>query len=88
MHKSHKDGTIKFLLELKDKRNVETVLFQIKHLVAIQQLPSVSVGCLSCEFCATAQISKSLVRNLSPSEIISQIILCKDYKMTGRLKRK
>ena len=32
-----------------------------------------------CEFCATAQISKKLVRNLSPSEIISQIILCKDF---------
>ena len=38
------------------------------------------MGCyLSCEFCATAQISKKLVRNLTPGEIISQIILCKDY---------
>ena len=34
---------------------------------------------MSCEFCATAQISKKLVRNLTPGEIISQIILCKDY---------
>ena len=75
-----KDGTIKFLLELKDKRNVETVLIPDKTQSRYTICLSVSVGCyLSCEFCATAQISKKLVRNLSPGEIISQIILCKDY---------
>ena len=75
-----KDGTIKFLLELKDKKNVETVLIPDKNQSRYTICLSVSVGCyLSCEFCATAQISKNLVRNLSPSEIISQIILCKDY---------
>ena len=75
-----KDGTIKFLLELKDKRNVETVLIPDKSHSKYTICLSVSVGCyLSCEFCATAQISKKLVRNLSPGEIISQIILCKDY---------
>ena len=75
-----KDGTIKFLLELKDKRNVETVLIPDKSKSRYTICLSVSVGCyLSCEFCATAQISKKLVRNLTPGEIISQIILCKDY---------
>ncbi len=75
-----KDGTIKFLLELEDKRNVETVLIPDKTQSRYTICLSVSVGCyLSCEFCATAQISKKLVRNLSPGEIISQIILCKDY---------
>ena len=75
-----KDGTIKFLLELKDKRNVETVLIPDKNHSRYTICLSVSVGCyLSCEFCATAQISKKLVRNLSPGEIISQIVLCKDY---------
>ena len=75
-----KDGTIKFLLELKDKRNVETVLIPGKSQSRFTICLSVSVGCyLSCEFCATAQISKNLVRNLSAGEIISQIILCKDY---------
>ena len=75
-----KDGTIKFLLELKDKRNVETVLIPDKSQSRYTICLSVSVGCyLSCEFCATAQISKNLVRNLTPSEIISQIILSKDY---------
>ena len=75
-----KDGTIKFLLELEDKRNVETVLIPDKTQSKYTICLSVSVGCyLSCEFCATAQISKKLVRNLSPGEIISQIILCKDY---------
>ncbi len=75
-----KDGTIKFLLELKDKRNVETVLIPDKSQRRYTICLSVSVGCyLSCEFCATAQISKKLVRNLSSGEIISQIMLCKDY---------
>ena len=75
-----KDGTIKFLLELKDKRNVETVLIPDKSQTRYTICLSVSVGCyLSCEFCATAQISKKLVRNLSPGEIISQVILCKEY---------
>ena len=75
-----KDGTIKFLLELKDKRNVETVLIPDKSQSRYTICLSVSVGCyLSCEFCATAQISKNLVRNLTPGEIISQIILSKDY---------
>ena len=75
-----KDGTIKFLLELEDKRNVETVLIPDKTQSRYTICLSVSVGCfLSCEFCATAQISKKLVRNLTPGEIISQIILCKDY---------
>ena len=75
-----RDGTIKFLLELQDKRNVETVLIPDKAQSRYTICLSVSVGYyLSCEFCATAQISKNLVRNLSPGEIISQIILCKDY---------
>ena len=75
-----KDGTIKFLLELKDKRNVETVLIPDKSQSRYTICLSVSVGCyLSCEFCATAQISKNLVRNLTPGEINTQIILNKDY---------
>jgi 23S rRNA (adenine2503-C2)-methyltransferase len=71
---------LNFFLELKDKRNVETVLIPDKTQSRYTICLSVSVGCyLSCEFCATAQISKKLVRNLTPGEIISQIILCKDY---------
>ena len=68
------------LSKLKDKRNVETVLIPDKSQSRYTICLSVSVGCyLSCEFCATAQISKKLVRNLTPGEIISQIILSKDY---------
>jgi len=84
-----KDGTIKLLLELKDKRHVETVLIPDKTQSRYTICLSVSVGCyLSCEFCATAQISKKLVRNLSPGEIISQIILCKDYINDWSTKKK
>ena len=75
-----KDGTVKLLLELKDKRNVETVLIPDKTKSRYTICLSVSVGCyLSCDMCATAQIPKKLVRNLTVSEITSQIILCKDY---------
>ncbi len=74
------DGTIKFLLSLKDKRNVETVLIpdRLKNRYTI--CISVSVACaLSCNFCATGQIPKRYFRNLSPGEIVSQIVLCKEY---------
>ena len=75
-----KDGTVKLLLELKDKRNVETVLIPDKTKSRYTICLSVSVGCyLSCDMCATAQIPKKLVRNLTVSEITSQIILCKEY---------
>ena len=40
-----KDGTIKFLLELKDKRNVETVLIPDKSQSRYTICLSVSVGC-------------------------------------------
>ena len=52
-----KDGTIKFLLELKDKRNVETVLIPDKSKSRYTICLSLSV-CFyfSCEFCVTSQI--------------------------------
>ena len=81
VQKSKSDGTIKFLLELKkDKRQTETVLIPDKSKSKYTICLSVSVGCfLNCQFCATAQIPKKLVRNLSASEIMSQIMLCKEY---------
>ena len=78
--KKSKDGTIKLLLELKDKKNVETVLIPDKSQSRYTICLSVSVGCyLSCKFCATAQISKKIVRNLSAGEISTQVIVCKEY---------
>ena len=59
---------------------METVLIPDKTKSRYTICLSVSVGCyLSCDMCATAQIPKKLVRNLSVSEITSQIILCKEY---------
>ena len=46
-----KDGTIKFLLELKDKRNVETVLIPDKTKSRYTICLSVSVGCISVVIC-------------------------------------
>jgi len=78
--KKSKDGTIKLLLELKDKKNVETVLIPDKSQSRYTICLSVSVGCyLSCKFCATAQISKEIVRNLSAGEISTQVMVCKEY---------
>ena len=74
------DGTIKFLIQFKNDRQTETVLIPDKTKTRYTICLSVSTGChLSCQFCATAQIPKKMVRNLMPSEIVSQIILSKEY---------
>ena len=74
------DGTIKFLIQFDNNRQTETVLIPDKTKTRYTICLSVSTGChLSCQFCATAQIPKKMVRNLMPSEIVTQIILSKEY---------
>lgn len=65
------DGTIKFLWELPDGESVETVFMRYQHgnTVCI----SSQVGCrMGCAFCASTL--GGLVRNLSASEILDEII--------------
>ncbi len=72
-HKSS-DGTIKFLVELHDKNKVECVYIPEKTRGTI--CVSSQVGCsLTCTFCRSG--TQRLVKNLSTSEIIDQVMLVK-----------
>lgn len=69
--RSRRDGTRKFLLRFRDGAAVETVLMPMNthHTVCI----SSQVGCrFACKFCLTAR--RGLVRNLSPDEIVQQVL--------------
>jgi 23S rRNA (adenine2503-C2)-methyltransferase len=64
------DGTEKFLLRLADGQHIESVLIPEKDHFTL--CVSSQVGCAqACQFCLTAK--GGLVRNLSVSEIISQV---------------
>jgi len=66
-----KDGTIKFLLTLKDNQQVETVLIPFKNHLSL--CLSTQVGCaFACRFCFTG--TKGLTRNLTASEIVGQYL--------------
>jgi 23S rRNA (adenine2503-C2)-methyltransferase len=70
------DGTIKFLVQLKDRESVEMVLlpFYKKFTLCV----SSQVGCaMGCKFCFTA--TQGYKRNLSVDEIIGQVLLAKEY---------
>ena len=75
---SKKDGTVKFLFELKDGNFIESVFLKYKHGNTL--CVSTQVGCaMGCVFCASTIGGK--VRNLSAGEIIEQIIAAE--KETG-----
>ena len=75
---SKKDGTIKFLFRLSDGNFIESVFMKYHHGNTL--CVSSQVGCLmGCKFCASTIGGK--VRDLTPGEIISQII--KAHKETG-----
>ena len=67
------DGTIKYLLEFADGNCVETVLMRFDNRANLTACVSSQVGCAcNCKFCATAKLG--LVRNLTPREIIEQVL--------------
>ena len=69
------DGTLKFLIQLSDNNQVECVYIPEKSRGTV--CVSSQVGCsLTCTFCRSG--TQKLVKNLSVSEIITQIILVKD----------
>ena len=73
-HKSA-DGTLKFLIELLDGNKVECVYIPEKTRGTI--CVSSQVGCsLTCTFCRSG--TQRLVKNLTTSEIISQVMLVKE----------
>lgn len=65
------DGTIKYLWELRDGQAVETVVMSYKHGNTV--CVSSQVGCRQgCAFCAST--IGGLVRNLTPSEILDEVL--------------
>lgn len=65
------DGTTKYLFELDDGARIESVYLPEvqRHTVCL----STQVGCgMGCLFCATGQ--RGMIRNLSPAEIIDQLL--------------
>ncbi len=68
---SQKDGTIKYLWRLGDGNCVESVLMRYRHGNSI--CISSEVGCaMGCAFCASTK--GGLVRRLSPSEMVDQVL--------------
>jgi len=69
------DGTRKWLLRLDDSKEVETVYIPEEDRGTL--CISSQVGCtLNCTFCHTG--TQRLVRNLTPNEIVGQIMLARD----------
>jgi 23S rRNA (adenine2503-C2)-methyltransferase len=69
------DGTRKWLLRLDDGKEIETVYIPEEDRGTL--CISSQVGCtLTCSFCHTG--TQRLVRNLTPSEIVGQIMLARD----------
>jgi 23S rRNA (adenine2503-C2)-methyltransferase len=65
------DGTTKYLLKLADGETIETVLLPYSDRVSV--CVSSQIGCSAgCMFCATAECG--LVRNLTPGEIVDQVL--------------
>ncbi len=74
MHKvqrSQRDGTAKYLFRCEDGQLVESVF--LPHEGRNTACLSTQVGCaMGCKFCATGE--SGFARNLSPGEIVSQVI--------------
>ena len=71
-----KDGTIKYLFRLLDGHKVESVL--IKYKFCYSFCVSNQIGCkMGCTFCASAKIG--FVRNLTPGEIVGQILKIQEH---------
>ena len=71
-HQKSKDGTQKFLFELKDGNLIETVLMHQEYGYSV--CVTTEVGCnMDCQFCASGM--KKKLRNLETSEIVLQVLM-------------
>ena len=76
VHQKSEDGTQKWLLKMADGQEVESVHIPESDRGAL--CVSSQVGCtLTCRFCHTG--TQRLVRNLSPAEIVGQVMLARDH---------
>lgn len=75
MEQCSMDGTHKWLLQFEDKNEIETVFIPETNRGTL--CISSQVGCtLTCSFCHTG--TQTLVRNLTSSDILHQIMVAKD----------
>jgi len=77
-----KDGTVKYLFKLHDGHHIESVLIpELHHDGTADRLTvcvSSQVGCVfGCSFCATGKMG--FFRNLTPGEILDQLLYINDY---------
>lgn len=71
LHLKSKDGTQKFLFELRDKNTIEAVLIPSKDRLTL--CISSEVGCnMACKFCFTGK--QKLKRRLNTEEIVAQFL--------------
>lgn len=70
------DGSVKLLLKLSDGSHIECVIIPEKDRVTL--CVSSQVGCrFKCSFCATGRLG--FTRDLTASEIVSQVLIASDY---------
>jgi len=70
------DGTIKFVLVLEDKKEIECVLLPERDHFTL--CVSTQVGCpIGCRFCLTGKMG--FKRNLEVAEIIGQVVIAKKF---------
>lgn len=70
-HQQSGDGTEKYLFDLEDGNQIETVCIPADDRLTL--CVSTQVGCaIGCRFCLTAQ--EGLVRSLRPAEIVGQVL--------------
>jgi 23S rRNA (adenine2503-C2)-methyltransferase len=76
------DGTQKFLLELSDRRRIESVF--IPDTPGLTFCLSTQVGCaMACAFCLTGKMG--FVRNLTAGEIVGQVrVLARELDLLGK----
>lgn len=71
LRQTSKDGTIKFLFELRDGYSIETVI--MRHNYGNSVCVTTQVGCrIGCTFCASTL--GGLKRNLTTGEIVAQVL--------------
>lgn len=76
------DGTVKYLLDLKDGEVVESVFLPYPGRVSV--CISSQVGCpMACSFCATG--TEGLARNLTAGEIVDQVLLIQSLHPQQRI---
>lgn len=78
---SDEDDTVKFLFELEDGNQIESVLIYDAERITV--CVSTQVGCAQgCKFCATGRMG--LIRNLTAAEIIDQVMMVEEIEFGGK----